>query len=140
MELCHEVQCYAEECRGMYLCSTKHDDTQQVVRVLSLERSLDEDIMHTIGFGTLRFGARLDHRADRELLFITLQHCTLTRGTWISSLDAHITRKKTKEDGMRQLVDGTPCIVMSGIRTKSDSYHSWFDIWRSTEAYVTWQS
>ena len=70
--------------------------------------------MHTIGFGTLRFGARADHRADCELPFITLQHCTLTQGTWISSLDALIMSNTTQEDHLRQL-DGSRYIGREAI-------------------------
>lgn len=73
------------------------------------ERSPNEGIKHTIGFGTLRFGERVDHKADCELPFITLHHCTLTQGTWISSLDARIMSNRTMEDGLRQL-DETRCI------------------------------
>ena len=91
------------------MCAVEQDDAQQVVRVLPPERYLDEGIRHTIGFSTLRFGEWVDHRADRELPFITLQHCTLTQGTWISSLDALITSKKTQEVHLRQL-DRTWCI------------------------------
>ena len=90
----------------MYLCAVEQDDAQQVVRVLLPKRYLDEGIRHTIGFGTLRFGERVDHRANHELPFITLQHCTLTQGTWISSLDALITSNRTHEVHLRQL-DGT---------------------------------
>jgi len=55
-ELCLEVQCYAEECRGAYFCTAEHDDAQQVVGVLPPERSPNGDVKHTIKFGTLRFG------------------------------------------------------------------------------------
>lgn len=62
MELCNRVQCYAEDCRGTYLCATKHDDAQQIVGVFPPERSPNAGIRHTIGFGTLRFGEKVDHR------------------------------------------------------------------------------
>ena len=78
MELCHRVQCYAKECRGTYLCATEQDDAQQVVRMLPPKRYPNESIKHIVGFGTLRFGEKVDHKVNRELPFITLQQCKLT--------------------------------------------------------------
>lgn len=72
MDFFHRVKCYAEQWMGMYLCVVEHDGAQEVVKVLSLERSPDEGIKHTIGFGTLIFGEQVDHRAESELPFITL--------------------------------------------------------------------
>ena len=90
-KLCHGVQCYAEECNGAYLYSTKNDDAQQVVGVFPSKRSPNEDIKHTLGFGIPKFGKRVDHRVNCELPFITLRHCTLTQGIWLLSLNALIT-------------------------------------------------
>lgn len=45
----------------MYLSAAEDDDARQVVVMFSVERSLNEEIMHTIGFGTLIFGKRVDH-------------------------------------------------------------------------------
>lgn len=97
-----------EECRGTYLCATEQEDAQHV-GLFPLERSPDEDVMHTIRFGTPRFGGQVDHRIGREFSFITLQHCTLTQGTSISSLDDLFTRNKTQEVHLRWL-DETWCI------------------------------
>lgn len=117
MDLCHGVRCYAKECRGTYLCAVDQEDAQQVVRVLLPERYPDEGVKYTIGFGTLIFVERFDHKVDRELPFITLQYCTLTCGTWISSLDALITSNRIHEVHLRQF-DKTQCI---GI----ESFHLW---------------
>lgn len=56
MDLCHEVQGYEVECRGVYLCEKKHDDAQMFVEVFPPERSPNEGIRKSIGFGTLKCG------------------------------------------------------------------------------------
>lgn len=93
-ELFLRVQCFAKECRGVYLCTTKHDDSQQVVGVLLMDKSPKRDVRCTIRFVTPIFGEQVDHRADRDLSFIILQLCTLAQGTWLLSLDALITSNK----------------------------------------------
>lgn len=69
MKLCHGIQGYVVECWGVYLCAAEHDDAQQFIEVFLPERSPDEGIRKSIGFGTLKFGERVDHRVDRELPF-----------------------------------------------------------------------
>lgn len=83
------------------MSATKDDDAWQVVEVFPLERSPNEGIRNTIGFGTLRFGEQVDDKVDCELPFFTLQHCTLTQWTCISSLNALIMSNKTLKDGFR---------------------------------------
>jgi len=56
MKLCLRVQFYEKECKGAYLCTTEHDDAQQVVGVLAPEKYPEGYIKHTIGFGTPKFG------------------------------------------------------------------------------------
>jgi len=74
-----------------------------------LQEISNREVRHTIRFGTSKFGERVDHRVDRELPFITLQHCTLTHETWLLSLDVLITSSKTQEVHLRHL-DRIQCI------------------------------
>jgi len=103
MRLCHGVQGYVVECWGVYLCVAEHDDAQQFIEVFFPEISLDEGIRISIGFGTLKFEERVDHRVNCELRFITHQHCTLMSGTLIPFLYALTMSNRTQEVHLRQL-------------------------------------